>query len=260
MQYLTCTISGSFRRSLDAIELKMAEFRHAGFTVLSPRNTHSVGEVTGFILLEGDTGSPKDIQQGHLNAIRQSDFLYVVNPGGYIGPSATLEIGYALSLGIPVFCLAPPDESVVCMLVKVEQDVWRLRESLADAPAENVPKRADLVTLQSYIRTMVHLRGFDKETLRDVVLLLVEEVGELAKAVRKRTGLKIAATDPEAHKSVAMELADCLIYLLDIANLADIDLDSAFRAKEALNSQKLWTSDPAAPGAGGVSTLRKVQF
>jgi NTP pyrophosphatase (non-canonical NTP hydrolase) len=57
---------------------------------------------------------------------------------------------------------------------------------------------------------MVRLRGFDQETLWDVVLLLVEEVGELAKAVRKRSGLKIAATDPEAHKSVALELADCL--------------------------------------------------
>jgi NTP pyrophosphatase (non-canonical NTP hydrolase) len=245
---------------LDAIELKIAEFRHAGFTVLSPRNTRSVGEEMGFILLEGETGSPKEIQQGHLNAIRRSDCLYVVNPGGYIGPSATLEIGYALSLGIPVFCLAPPNESVICMFVKVEADVRRVRESLADPKAESIPKRADLLTLQSYIRTTVHLRGFEKETLRDVVLLLVEEIGELARSVRKRTGLKIAATDREAHKSVGMELADCLIYLLDIANIADIDLDLAFRAKEEINSQKVWESAPTEgdgqqPGAKLAPTL-----
>jgi NTP pyrophosphatase (non-canonical NTP hydrolase) len=244
---LTCTISGSFRRSLDAIESKMTEFRHAGFTVLSPRNTHSVGEVMGFIMLEGETGSPKEIQQGHLNAIRRSHCLYVVNPGGYVGPSATLEIGYALSLGIPVFCLAPPNEAVICMFVKIEPDVGRVKESLADQPEETIPKRADLLTLQSYIRKMVHLRGFEKETLRDVVLLLMEEIGELAKAVRKRTGLKVAVTDGDAHKSVGVELADCLIYLLDIANLADIDLDAALRAKEAANSRKIWASDPTKP-------------
>jgi len=243
----TCTISGSFRRSLSAIESKLAEFRRAGFTILSPRNTRSVGEVTGFVLLEGDTGSPKDIEQGHLNAIRRSDCLYVVNPGGYIGPSATLEVGYALSLGVPVFCLTSPSEPVIGMFVKIEPDVGCVRESLTDISSECIPKRADLATLQSYIRRMVHLRGFGKETLRDVALLLVEEVGELAKAVRKRTGLKVDATDPEAHKSVALELADCLIYLLDIANLADVDLDSAFRAKELINSRKVWTSDPTEP-------------
>ena len=244
MTNLTCTISGSFRRSLGAIESKRAELRRAGFTVLSPRNTRSVDEVEGFVRLAGETGSPKDIQQGHLNAIRQSDCLYVVNPDGYIGPSTTLEVGYALALGIPVFCVATPSEHIIGMFVEVEPQVERVRKALTDISSESIPKRADLITLQSYIRRMVHLRGFDKETLRDVVLLLVEEVGELAKAVRKRTGLK---TGPEAYKSVEMELADCLIYLLDIANLAKVDLDSAFRAKELINSRKVWTSDPTEP-------------
>lgn len=245
LQQLTCTISGSFHRSLDAIETKIAEFHRVGVTVLSPRNTHSVGEVRGFILLEGETGDPKDIQQGHLRSIRSSDCLYVVNPDGYIGSSVTMEIGYALSLGIPVFCQASPDEPIIEMFVRVEPDVGRVRELLTNVSNETIPKRADLVTLQSYVRKMVHLRGFGKETLRDVVLLFVEEVGELAKAVRKRTGLKIASSDPGAHKDVDMELADCLIYLLDLANLAEVDLDAAFRAKEAINSRKVWASDAA---------------
>jgi NTP pyrophosphatase (non-canonical NTP hydrolase) len=241
MTHLTCTISGSFRRSLRAIESKLAELARAGFTVLSPRNTSPVDEVEGFVRLEGETGNPKDIQQGHLNAIRQSDCLYVVNPGGYTGPSTTLEVGYALALGIPVFCVETPSEQVIRMFVKVEPQVERVRKALTDISSESIPKRADLTTLQSYIRRMVHIRGFDKETLRDVVLLLIEEVGELAKAVRKRTGLK---TDPEADKSIDIELADCLIYLLDIANLANVDLDAAFRTKELINSRKVWTSDP----------------
>lgn len=45
---------------------------------------------------------------------------------------------------------------------------------------------------------------------------------------------------PEDRKKVAHELADCLIYLLDLANLADIDLDDAFRVKEEMNNKKTW--------------------
>jgi NTP pyrophosphatase (non-canonical NTP hydrolase) len=85
---------------------------------------------------------------------------------------------------------------------------------------------------------MVAARGFGDESLRDVVLLLVEEVGEVAKAVRRLTGLKTYTATPKEQKKVAHELADCLIYLLDLANLADVDLDQAFQEKEALNSIK----------------------
>jgi NTP pyrophosphatase (non-canonical NTP hydrolase) len=241
LQYLTCTVSGSFRRSLDQIRSKIAELEDAGFNVLSPQTTRAVRDVDGFIFFEGETGSPKEIERGHLRAIRKSDCLYVVNDGGYIGPSATLEIGYALSLGIPVFSATPPSEPILGMLVKTEPDVARMKIALLKVSAEAVPKHADLTKLQSYVQKMVHLRGFEQETLRDVMLLFVEEVGELAKAVRKRTGLKISATD--AQKEVSVELADCLIYLLDLANLAEVDLDLAFREKEAINFEKQWGVD-----------------
>jgi len=39
--------------------------------------------------------------------------------------------------------------------------------------------------LQKYINDMIDIRGFDDETAQDTMLLLTEEVGELAKAIRK---------------------------------------------------------------------------
>jgi NTP pyrophosphatase (non-canonical NTP hydrolase) len=92
---------------------------------------------------------------------------------------------------------------------------------------------------------VVHSRGFGDESVRDVMLLLVEEIGELAKSIRREIGLKVGSAALEDRKLVGNELADCLIYLLDLANLTNIDLDEAFRRKEALNSKKTWVSERA---------------
>jgi NTP pyrophosphatase (non-canonical NTP hydrolase) len=240
---LTCTISGSFRRFLPQISAKMQECAEQEVAVLSPRSSEATGEEAGFIYLKGNQGEPKKIESSHLQAIRKSDFLYIVNPGGYIGPSATMEVGYALALSVPVFSLEPPTEPVLAMFVRTERRIAKVKRVLGDSTVLEIPRRADLAMLQAYIRKVVHLRGFDNESVRDVMLLLVEEVGELAKAIRREIGLKVGVSKPEDRKNVAQELADCLIYLLDIANLADIDLDSAFLAKEKVNNRKSWIVD-----------------
>jgi NTP pyrophosphatase (non-canonical NTP hydrolase) len=221
----------------------MKECAERGVGVLSPRSNEATNDAEHFILLRGDRGKPKEIESFHLQAIRKSDFLYVVNPGGYIGPSTTMEVGYALALSVPIFCLDSPTESILAMFMCSEPSIEKVKHAVRESAVPKIPRRADLATLQGYIRNVVHLRGFDDESVRDVMLLLVEEVGELAKAIRREIGLKVELTIPQDRKMVAHELADCLIYLLDIANLVDIDLDDAFRAKEEINNNKSWTID-----------------
>jgi NTP pyrophosphatase (non-canonical NTP hydrolase) len=102
-----------------------------------------------------------------------------------------------------------------------------------------LPDRPTLSDFQEYVRRMVRVRGFDKETTPDVFMLFLEECGELAKAARKTQNLK---TDPTSkdHR-VDLEAADVFIYLLDICNHFDIDLERAFREKEALNAKRTWS-------------------
>lgn len=69
-------------------------------------------------------------------------------------------------------------------------------------------------------------------------MLLLEESGEFAKAVRKHAGLK-AAPDTET-KEVAEEAADVLIILLGLCNMLGIDLEQAFRDKEERNKKRTW--------------------
>lgn len=81
-------------------------------------------------------------------------------------------------------------------------------------------------------------RGFDAQVVTDKCLLLGEEIGELFKAIRKTNGLKIDATSTVGNADE--ELADILIYLCSIANRLDIDLEDAFRQKEAINHHRQW--------------------
>jgi len=100
-------------------------------------------------------------------------------------------------------------------------------------------KDSTLKELQTYFKEKAAERGFSQETPQDIVLLLIEELGELAKAIRKQSGLKID------HKSkipeIEDELADVFIYLLHLANQLNIDLEKAFKNKEQKNEKRSWT-------------------
>jgi len=85
---------------------------------------------------------------------------------------------------------------------------------------------------------MVKERGFDKETVRDVFLLLTEEIGELAKAIRHAEKLHIDETSEK--KELKGELADVFIYLLDLSNHLGVDLEECFRKKETMNKTRTW--------------------
>jgi NTP pyrophosphatase (non-canonical NTP hydrolase) len=101
-----------------------------------------------------------------------------------------------------------------------------------------LPTNSTLADYQQLIRDLVIERGFDKETVPEVLMLLVEEVGELAKAIRKTHGMK---TDDNSRKhDVEEEAADVLWLLVDICNRLGIDLEQAFRDKEQKNQTRTW--------------------
>jgi NTP pyrophosphatase (non-canonical NTP hydrolase) len=241
---ISATISGSFNKHLDQIQNKILEFQQEGIEVLSPKLSRPISCEDEFVRLETDKGTPGEIEFEHLEAITRSDFLYVVNPGGYIGKSVALEIGYALSRNIPVYSLEKPEDNVLSFFVKPEKSVKIIKRLLMTKRDEIsfTKKSLTLTDLQNYVRDMVKRRGFEKETTEDVLLLLVEEIGELARAIRDLKGLKVGRKSENVYKNLREELADCLIYLLDIANLADVNLEGALREKEKLNSARKWRS------------------
>jgi NTP pyrophosphatase (non-canonical NTP hydrolase) len=99
-----------------------------------------------------------------------------------------------------------------------------------------LPANPTLADYHALIRGLVLRRGYDKETVSEVFTLLVEEVGELAKAIRKVNGQKIGAHSKQ-HE-VAEEAADVFWLLIDICNRLGIDLEQAFRDKEIINNKR----------------------
>jgi NTP pyrophosphatase (non-canonical NTP hydrolase) len=102
-----------------------------------------------------------------------------------------------------------------------------------------VPDNTTLEKYQAYIKQVVLERGFEKETVPEVFTLLVEEVGELAKAIRKANGQKTSA-DSKQH-NLSEEAADVFFLILDLCNRLDIDLSKAFLDKETKNQSRTWS-------------------
>ena len=97
---------------------------------------------------------------------------------------------------------------------------------------------ASLDEWQTYVQQKITERGFANETTQQKFLLLVEEVGELAKALRPLEGIK--TSDDSDKLDVKHEAADVFWLLCCICNGLGIDLDEAVRLKDAKNEKRIW--------------------
>lgn len=100
------------------------------------------------------------------------------------------------------------------------------------------PTDDSLKKLQARIWQMNKDRGLNTEDASKKLVMLMEEVGELAKAVRKATGMKFTSSTKQTELSE--ELADVMIVLLGLASMMDIDLFDAVIAKEVINNSRTW--------------------
>ena len=103
-----------------------------------------------------------------------------------------------------------------------------------------LPAKPTLKDLQDYIKTIADERGWDKNNHLEIFLLLSEELGELAKAIRNKTGLYAEKKDEKNNDELELEFADVLNYIFDLANCFNINLEDAFRKKDKINAQRIW--------------------
>ena len=102
-------------------------------------------------------------------------------------------------------------------------------------------KKNNIDEIQEYIKKVIEIRGFANQRVQDIMLLLSEETGELAKAIRKT--LPEASIDYnkiENYTSIEEEIADVFIVLVSICNKLNINLYKAFENKEKKNVERKW--------------------
>jgi len=97
--------------------------------------------------------------------------------------------------------------------------------------------------MQEYFEEFVKEKGFHQETASDLMLLLQEELGELARTVRHMAGLKVDSRAKKLTKEdLAYEITDCITYLMILANKFAINLPQAFHRKHQKDCDRVWIS------------------
>lgn len=102
-----------------------------------------------------------------------------------------------------------------------------------------LPEQPQLADFQAFIKTACQERGWDKRNTLEKMLFLTEEVGELAKAVRKESG-SMGYHKPANTAHLEEEVVDVFNFLLDIANDFSVDLEQAFRDKWQRTATRTW--------------------
>lgn len=98
--------------------------RKQGFNVIVPQPSHIRHGHNPQVLKEGKydkatlTRWESEGAYQHLANIRKSDAVYIFNKGSYLGPAVTVEIGYSLALGKPIFARAKVEDITLTNFIK----------------------------------------------------------------------------------------------------------------------------------------------
>ena len=102
-------------------------------------------------------------------------------------------------------------------------------------------KFVDVAALQDFLRAFTAARGWDRfHSPKNLAMALTGEVGELVEVFQWATEeqSRHAASDPATAQAVRDELADVLIYLVELAMALGVDLDDAVARKLEKNALK----------------------
>lgn len=99
------TLCGSGKRRKEIFEAADL-LRDQGAVVLAPP-LHKIDELCAGAPDECRELAWKGATFAHLNRIEKADVVFIVNPDGYLGPSTTLELGYAVALRKFIVAMRP---------------------------------------------------------------------------------------------------------------------------------------------------------
>jgi len=110
----------------------------------------------------------------------------------------------------------------------------------------------DLTTLRDVLRKFCAARDWHRyHTPKNLVMALSVEAAELVEHFQWATPEESLQLSPEKRAEVADEIADVLIYLIELADVTGIDPLEAARVKIAKNAIKYPAPDPSSPPASG---------
>ncbi|MGO9261477.1 MAG: hypothetical protein ACLQU1_35015 [Bryobacteraceae bacterium] len=145
---LNVAVSGSFHRHMAAITAAVQDLLSRCIRVLSPADPRVVAHQGEFLFVASDrVRSVRLVQDRHLESIRAADFLWLVCPDGYVGQSASLEVGFAAAVGVPIFSTHAPSDLTLRQYVTT---VPTLSEALSKAEASSRSRRREGILIDPH--------------------------------------------------------------------------------------------------------------
>lgn len=109
---------------MDAITAAVHELAALSVRVLSPADPRIVAQQGEFLFVASDpTRSVRLVQDRHLESIRAANFVWLICPDGYVGQSASMEIGFAAAAGVPIFAAHQPADLTLRQYVHIVADL-----------------------------------------------------------------------------------------------------------------------------------------
>lgn len=130
---------------------------------------------------------------------------------------------------------------VRCYSMVEEERKYEMKKEKLVNEFNKINANSNLNEIQKYITKMMEANGFNNTPL-ELFCYLTEEVGELAKEIRKTEKNMDMDIKKEYESCLKYEIADVFIYLLAICNSYNIDLLEAFKGKERINLDRIWES------------------
>ena len=138
-QCRSAAVSGSFHRHMEAITVAVHQLASLAVQVLSPADPRVVANQGEFLFVASDrVRSVRLVQDRHLESIRAADFLWLVCPDGYVGQSASMEVGFAAAAGVPIFSTHAPSDLTLRQYVTT---VLTIRDALRIVATSARPKQ-----------------------------------------------------------------------------------------------------------------------
>ena len=138
---LTAAVSGSFHRHMGAITAAVHELAALSIRVLSPADPRVVAAQGEFLFVASDrVRSVRLVQDRHLESIRAADFLWLICPDGYVGQSASMEVGFAAAARVPIFATRAPSDLTLREYVTI---IPTLSEAVHRVEANSRPRHAE---------------------------------------------------------------------------------------------------------------------
>jgi NTP pyrophosphatase (non-canonical NTP hydrolase) len=233
---LDVVLCGTFRKDAQGLRRSFEQLKDLGFNVLSPSNLDIVREKNGFVYMHGEElQTAERLEMKHLEAIERARLVWLHAPEGYVGPTAALELGFARASGIPIFGTTPPLDEAFRTFVTVVDSPEAVFAQVISKRLPPPPPRVKV--FQNYYKRAAAHRGYEQESSQNCLLLMMEEVGELARALRKKERLQRHGS--AIRNAESLELADVFMYVIHMANILKIDLGEVVQQKELLNIKKL---------------------